>query len=87
MHSDGEGAIRPAEQASVFGPKFPTGKLRPDINQITSRLCSLVICKGASAVAVAVNVVEGTEPVELRRWFAESGDVRNHAATTERWPH
>jgi len=34
----------------------------------------------ASKVAVAVIVAEDTEPVELRRWFSESGDVRNDAA-------
>lgn len=37
----------------------------------------------ASKVAVAVIVAEDTEPVELRRWFAESGDVRNDAAIIE----
>ena len=34
----------------------------------------------ASKVAVAIIVAEDTEPVELRRWFAESGDVRNDPA-------
>jgi hypothetical protein len=28
-------------------------------------------------VAVAVIVAPDTEPVALRRWFADSGDVRN----------
>ena len=37
----------------------------------------------ASKVAVAVIVAPDTEPVALRRWFAESGDVRNDAATLE----
>jgi hypothetical protein len=37
----------------------------------------------ASKVAVSVIVAEGTEPVALRRWFAESGDVRNDAAISE----
>jgi hypothetical protein len=37
----------------------------------------------ASKVAVAVIVAPDTEPVALRRWFAESGDVRNDAATFE----
>ena len=31
----------------------------------------------ASKVAVAVIVAPDTEPVALRRWFADSGDVRN----------
>jgi hypothetical protein len=39
--------------------------------------------KLASKVAVAVIVAPDTEPVALRRWFAESGDVRNDAATFE----
>jgi hypothetical protein len=34
----------------------------------------------ASKVAVAVIVAKGAEPVELRRWFSESGDVRNDVA-------
>jgi len=37
----------------------------------------------ASKVAASVIVAEGTEPVELRRWFAESGDVRSDAAIVE----
>jgi hypothetical protein len=37
----------------------------------------------ASKVAVAVIVAPDTEPVALRRWFAESGDVRNDAAIFE----
>jgi hypothetical protein len=37
----------------------------------------------ASKVAVAVIAAPDTEPVALRRWFAESGDVRNDAATIE----
>jgi hypothetical protein len=37
----------------------------------------------ASKVAVAVIVAPDTEPVALRRWFAESGDLRNDAATFE----
>jgi hypothetical protein len=37
----------------------------------------------ASKVAVAIIVAEDTEPVELRRWFAESGDVRNDPAIFE----
>jgi hypothetical protein len=37
----------------------------------------------ASKVAVAVIVAPDTEPIALRRWFAESGDVRNDAATFE----
>ena len=35
----------------------------------------------ASKVAVAVIVAPDTEPVALRRWFAETGDIRNDAAT------
>src|ERR1700758_4728115 len=37
----------------------------------------------ASKVAVAVIVAPDTEPVALRRWFAESGDVRNDAVIFE----
>src|SRR6202048_566487 len=37
----------------------------------------------ASKVAVAVIIAPDTEPVALRRWFAESGDVRNDAAIFE----
>jgi hypothetical protein len=37
----------------------------------------------ASKVAVAVIAAPDTEPVALRRWFAESGDVRNDAAIFE----
>ena len=37
----------------------------------------------ASKVAVAVIVAPDTEPVALRRWFAETGDIRNDAATFE----
>ena len=37
----------------------------------------------ASKVAVAVIVAPDTEPVALRRWFAESGDVRNDATFEE----
>jgi hypothetical protein len=37
----------------------------------------------ASKVTAAVIVAEDTEPVELRRWFAENGDVRNDAAIFE----
>ena len=37
----------------------------------------------ASKVAVAVIVAPDTEPVALRRWFAESGDVRNDPAIFE----
>jgi hypothetical protein len=37
----------------------------------------------ASKVAVAVIVAPDTEPVALRRWFAESGELRNDAATFE----
>jgi hypothetical protein len=37
----------------------------------------------ASKVTVAVIVAEDTEPVELRRWFAESGDVRSDASIVE----
>src|SRR6266852_9448728 len=37
----------------------------------------------ASKVAVAVIVAPDTEPVAFRRWFAESGDVRNDAAIFE----
>jgi hypothetical protein len=37
----------------------------------------------ASKVAVSVIVAEDTEPVALRRWFSESGDVRNDAAIFE----
>ena len=31
----------------------------------------------ASKVAVGIVVAAETEPVELRRWFAETGDARN----------
>jgi hypothetical protein len=34
-------------------------------------------------VVVAVIAAPDTEPVALRKWFAESGDVRNNAATFE----
>src|SRR5439155_7347178 len=34
----------------------------------------------ASKVAVTVIVAPDTEPVALRRWFAESGDIRNDVA-------
>jgi hypothetical protein len=37
----------------------------------------------ASKVVVAVIAAPDTEPVALRKWFAESGDVRNNAATFE----
>jgi hypothetical protein len=37
----------------------------------------------ASKVAVAVIVAPDTEPVALRRWFADSGDVQNDAAIFE----
>src|SRR3981189_3043401 len=37
----------------------------------------------ASKGAVAVIVAPDTEPVALRRWFAESGDVRNDTAIFE----
>jgi hypothetical protein len=37
----------------------------------------------ASKVAVAVIVAPDSGPVALRRWFAESGDVRNDAAIFE----
>src|SRR6202158_3655537 len=37
----------------------------------------------ASKVAVAVIVAPDTEAVALRRWFAESGDVRNDASIFE----
>ena len=37
----------------------------------------------ASKVAVAVIVAPDTEPAELRRWFSESGDVRNDPAIFE----
>jgi hypothetical protein len=37
----------------------------------------------ASKVAVAVIVAPGTGPVALRRWFSETGDVRNDAAISE----
>jgi hypothetical protein len=37
----------------------------------------------ASKVAVAVIIAPGTEPVALRRWFAENGDVRNDATIFE----
>src|SRR6202158_2290747 len=37
----------------------------------------------ASKVAVAVIVAPDTEPVALRRWFAESGDIRNDATFEE----
>ena len=37
----------------------------------------------ASKVAVAVIVAPDTEPVALRRWFAESGDIRNDVAILE----
>jgi hypothetical protein len=41
----------------------------------------------ASKVTAAVIVAEDTEPVELRRWFAENGDVRNDAAIFEEICH
>ena len=31
----------------------------------------------ATKVAVAIVLGEGEEPVELRRWFAEEGDIRD----------
>ena len=37
----------------------------------------------ASKVAVAVIVAPDTEPVALRRWFAESGDIRSDEQTLE----
>jgi hypothetical protein len=37
----------------------------------------------ASKVAVAVIVAPDTEPVALRRWFAESGDVRTDTTFEE----
>ncbi|MEH2565262.1 MULTISPECIES: hypothetical protein [unclassified Bradyrhizobium] len=37
----------------------------------------------ASKVAVSVIVAPDSEPIELRRWFAESGDVRNDATIFE----
>jgi hypothetical protein len=37
----------------------------------------------ASKVAVAVFVAPDTEPVALRRWFADSGDVRTDATFEE----
>jgi hypothetical protein len=37
----------------------------------------------ASKAAVAVVVAPDTEPVALRRWFAESGDIRNDATFEE----
>jgi hypothetical protein len=37
----------------------------------------------ASKVAVAVIVTEESEPAELQRWFAKSGDVRDDAAIFE----
>src|SRR4030081_2133371 len=37
----------------------------------------------ASKVAVAVIVAPETEAVALRRWFVESGDVRNDTAILE----
>ena len=37
----------------------------------------------ASKLVVAVIVAPDTEPVALRRWFAESGDVRNDATFGE----
>jgi hypothetical protein len=37
----------------------------------------------ASKVAVSIIVASGTEPVALRRWFAESGDVRNDTTFAE----
>jgi hypothetical protein len=37
----------------------------------------------ASKVAVSVIVAPDSEPIELRRWFAESGDVRNDATILE----
>jgi len=37
----------------------------------------------ASKVAVAVIVAPDSEATALRRWFAESGDVRNNAAIFE----
>jgi len=35
----------------------------------------------ASKVAVGIVAAPDGDPVELRRWFAESGDVRNDAAS------
>ena len=37
----------------------------------------------ASKVAVAVFTAPDTEPAELRRWFADSGDIRKDLATSE----
>jgi hypothetical protein len=37
----------------------------------------------ASKVAVAVIVAPDTEPVALRRWFAERGDIRSDEETLE----
>ena len=37
----------------------------------------------ASKVAVAVIVAPDTEPTALRRWFAETGDVRDDTAIFE----
>jgi hypothetical protein len=37
----------------------------------------------ATKVAAAVIVAPGAEPVALRRWFAESGDVRNDTTLEE----
>jgi len=37
----------------------------------------------ANKVAVAVFTAPDTEPAELRRWFADSGDIRKDLATSE----